>query len=238
MTTRSSTASPARTPRSGGWGSPSPRRTRTRSPRSRSQGRQRRMRHAHARDHRRRLLPPVQALFIYVNKAKAAENAAVSAYVTTTFAEGTIPRSSRPSYVNLTPEALAESRSAWEAAKTRSSSASATTSRGSGPLVYPEGPTRPSPPKRSSPPWRRQVRPSRPDIAAGQRSSAASRDDRPRPGPRRVAGHDPDQLVHHRDGPRRGDQLPVADRPRPAGSAPDGSRDAASSTSPPSCSVR
>jgi phosphate transport system substrate-binding protein len=62
--------------------------------------------------------PLSRALYIYVNKAKAAENAAVSAYVDYYLAEGTIASVlATVPYVNLTPEALAESRSAWEAAK-------------------------------------------------------------------------------------------------------------------------
>ena len=62
--------------------------------------------------------PLSRPLFIYVNKAKAAENAAVAAYVDYYLAEGTIASVLEIwPYVNLTPEALAESRSAWEAAK-------------------------------------------------------------------------------------------------------------------------
>ncbi len=62
--------------------------------------------------------PLSRALYIYVNKAKAAENAAVSAYVDYYLADGTIASVLETvPYVNLTPEALAESRSAWEAAK-------------------------------------------------------------------------------------------------------------------------
>ncbi len=62
--------------------------------------------------------PLSRALYIYVNKAKAAENAAVAAYVDYYLAEGTIASVLETvPYVNLTPEALAESRSAWEAAR-------------------------------------------------------------------------------------------------------------------------
>ena len=62
--------------------------------------------------------PLSRPLFIYVNKAKAAENAAVSAYVDFYLADGTIAKVLETvPYVNLTPEALAESRSAWEAAE-------------------------------------------------------------------------------------------------------------------------
>ena len=53
-----------------------------------------------------------------MNKAKAAENAAVAAYVDYYLAEGTIASVLETvPYVNLTAEALAESRSAWEAAR-------------------------------------------------------------------------------------------------------------------------
>ena len=62
--------------------------------------------------------PLSRPLFIYVNKARAAENAAVSAYVDYYLAEGTIASVLETwPYVNLTPETLAESRAAWEAAK-------------------------------------------------------------------------------------------------------------------------
>ena len=51
-----------------------------------------------------------------MNKAKAAENPAVSAYVDFYLADGTIAKVLETvPYVNLTPEALAESRSTWEA---------------------------------------------------------------------------------------------------------------------------
>ena len=62
--------------------------------------------------------PLSRPLFIYVNKAKAAENPAVGAYVDYYLAEGTISTVLETvPYVNLTPEALAETRTAWEAAK-------------------------------------------------------------------------------------------------------------------------
>jgi phosphate transport system substrate-binding protein len=62
--------------------------------------------------------PLSRPLFIYVNKAKAAENAAVGAYVDYYLAEGTIASVLETwPYVNLTPESLAETRSAWDAAK-------------------------------------------------------------------------------------------------------------------------
>ena len=62
--------------------------------------------------------PLSRSLYMYVNKAKAAENAAVAAYVDYYLAEGTIASVLETvPYVNLTPETLAESRSAWEAAK-------------------------------------------------------------------------------------------------------------------------
>ena len=60
--------------------------------------------------------PIARDLFIYVNKAKAEENAAVAAYVDFYVADGTIAKVLETvPYVNLTPEALAESRAAWEA---------------------------------------------------------------------------------------------------------------------------
>jgi phosphate transport system substrate-binding protein len=60
--------------------------------------------------------PLARDLFIYVNKAKAAENAAVAAYVDFYLAEGTIAAANETvGYVDLAPEVLAESRSAWEA---------------------------------------------------------------------------------------------------------------------------
>ena len=62
--------------------------------------------------------PLSRGLYIYVNKAKAAENAALAAYVDFYLAEGTISKVLEVvPYVNLAPEALAESRSAWDAAK-------------------------------------------------------------------------------------------------------------------------
>jgi phosphate transport system substrate-binding protein len=62
--------------------------------------------------------PLSRPLFIYVNKAKAAENPAVAAYVDYYLADGTIASVLETvPYVNLTDEALAETRSAWEAAK-------------------------------------------------------------------------------------------------------------------------
>ena len=60
--------------------------------------------------------PISRPLFIYVNKAKAAENAAVSAYVDFYLAEGTIAKVLETvPYVNLPAEELAASRAAWEA---------------------------------------------------------------------------------------------------------------------------
>jgi phosphate transport system substrate-binding protein len=62
--------------------------------------------------------PLARPLFIYVNTAKAAENAAIGAYVDYYLAEGTIASVlENVPYVNLTAEALAETRSAWEATK-------------------------------------------------------------------------------------------------------------------------
>jgi phosphate transport system substrate-binding protein len=62
--------------------------------------------------------PLSRPLFIYVNKAKAAENAAVAAYVDFYLADGTITSVLETvPYVNLAPEALAETQAAWAAAK-------------------------------------------------------------------------------------------------------------------------
>lgn len=62
--------------------------------------------------------PLSRALYIYVNTARAAENPAVAAYVDYYLAEGTIASVLETvPYVNLTDEALAETRAAWEAAK-------------------------------------------------------------------------------------------------------------------------
>ncbi|MEO5884586.1 MAG: substrate-binding domain-containing protein [Candidatus Limnocylindrales bacterium] len=62
--------------------------------------------------------PIARSLYIYVNKAKAAANPAVVAYVDSYLAEGTISTvlESVP-YVNLPTETLAATRSAWDAAK-------------------------------------------------------------------------------------------------------------------------
>jgi len=60
--------------------------------------------------------PVSRPLFIYVNKAKAAENAAVSAYVDFYLAEGTITTVLEAvPYVNLPADELAATRAAWEA---------------------------------------------------------------------------------------------------------------------------
>jgi len=62
--------------------------------------------------------PLSRPLFIYVNKAKAVANPAVAAYVDYYLAEGTISKVLETvPYVNLTADVLAESRSAWEAAR-------------------------------------------------------------------------------------------------------------------------
>lgn len=62
--------------------------------------------------------PLARNLYIYVNKAKAAENPAVTAYVDYYLAEGTIARVLETvPYVNLMADALAETRAAWEAAR-------------------------------------------------------------------------------------------------------------------------
>ena len=60
--------------------------------------------------------PISRPLFIYVNKAKAAENTAVSAYVDFYLAEGTIAKVLETvPYVNLPADELAATRAAWEA---------------------------------------------------------------------------------------------------------------------------
>jgi len=59
--------------------------------------------------------PIARDLFIYVNKAKAEENPAVAAYIDFYLAQGTIAQVLEVvPYVNLTDEALAETRAAWE----------------------------------------------------------------------------------------------------------------------------
>jgi phosphate transport system substrate-binding protein len=60
--------------------------------------------------------PIARDLFIYVNKAKAAENPALVSYVDFYLAEGTISKVLETvPYVNLAPEALAASNAAWAA---------------------------------------------------------------------------------------------------------------------------
>jgi phosphate transport system substrate-binding protein len=62
--------------------------------------------------------PLSRTLYIYVNKAKAADNAAVAAYVDYYLAEGTISTVlEEVPYVNLPADKLAESRSTWDASK-------------------------------------------------------------------------------------------------------------------------
>ena len=62
--------------------------------------------------------PLSRSLYIYVNKAKAAANPAVVAYVDYYLADGTISTVLETvPYVNLPADALAETRSAWDAAK-------------------------------------------------------------------------------------------------------------------------
>ena len=62
--------------------------------------------------------PLSRGLYIYVNKAKAASNAALAAYVDYYLAEGTISTVLETvPFVNLAADALAETRSAWEAAR-------------------------------------------------------------------------------------------------------------------------
>ena len=61
--------------------------------------------------------PISRNLFIYVNNAKAADNAAVTAYVDYYVAEGTIAKALETvPYVNLAPDVLAETQAAWTAA--------------------------------------------------------------------------------------------------------------------------
>ena len=149
--------------------------------------------------------PLSRDLFIYVNKAKAAENPAVIAYVDYYLADGhdrskvleTVP------YVDLTADALAESTppgtrpSSWPLLLlSERAGATGRPARS----CHPRGPTRPLHRSRD-PRWPRQVQPSRPGCRCRAARAAASRNDRPRPVPRRVAGHDPDQPVHHRGRP-------------------------------------
>ena len=62
--------------------------------------------------------PLARSLYIYVNKAKAAENPALAAFVDYYLAEGTISTALETvPYVNLAPETLAETQAAWTAAK-------------------------------------------------------------------------------------------------------------------------
>jgi ABC-type phosphate transport system substrate-binding protein len=62
--------------------------------------------------------PISRDLYIYVNNAKAADNPAVTAYVDYYLAEGTISTVLETvPYVNLAPDALAETQAAWTAAR-------------------------------------------------------------------------------------------------------------------------
>jgi phosphate transport system substrate-binding protein len=62
--------------------------------------------------------PLSRDLYIYVNNAKAAENPAVVGYIDYYLADGTISSVLETvPYVNLTPEALAETRAVWDAAR-------------------------------------------------------------------------------------------------------------------------
>ena len=59
--------------------------------------------------------PLSRALYIYVNKAKAASNPAVAAYVDFYLKEGTVSAVNEDvGYIDLAPDVLAQSRSAWE----------------------------------------------------------------------------------------------------------------------------
>jgi phosphate transport system substrate-binding protein len=60
--------------------------------------------------------PLSRSLYIYVNKAKAADNPAVAAFVDFYLADGTIATANTTvGYVDLAPDVLAQSKSAWEA---------------------------------------------------------------------------------------------------------------------------
>ena len=60
--------------------------------------------------------PIARDLYVYVNKAKATENPALAAFIDFYLAEGTIASVlEEVSYVNLAPEALAETQAAWKA---------------------------------------------------------------------------------------------------------------------------
>jgi ABC-type phosphate transport system substrate-binding protein len=62
--------------------------------------------------------PLSRSLYIYVNKAKAAANPAVVAYVDYYLADGTISSVLKTvPYVNLPADALAQTRSTWEATR-------------------------------------------------------------------------------------------------------------------------
>jgi phosphate transport system substrate-binding protein len=62
--------------------------------------------------------PLSRNLYIYINKAKAAANPAVVGYVDYYLADGTVSSVLETvPYVNLTPEALTETRAAWDAAR-------------------------------------------------------------------------------------------------------------------------
>ena len=59
--------------------------------------------------------PLSRALYIYVNKAKATDSAALGTFVDYYLADGTIAAAnSTVGYVDLAPDVLAKSRSAWE----------------------------------------------------------------------------------------------------------------------------
>ena len=104
------------TARSAGWASPSPRRTRTRSARSRSP----RTPTAPASRPTAETIadgsyPLSRALYIYVNKAKAAANPAVAAYVDYYLADGTISTVLETvPYINLPADELAATRPTWD----------------------------------------------------------------------------------------------------------------------------
>ena len=115
-TTSSSRASPAAPARSAGWASASPRRTRTRSrswasPRSPT-GRASCRTPTTIADG---TYPISRTLYLYVNKAKAASNPAVSAYVDYYLADGTISTALQTvPYINLPADKLAASVTTWQ----------------------------------------------------------------------------------------------------------------------------
>ena len=115
-TTRSSRTSRHRRARSAGSASPSPRRTRTRSRSSVSRRKPAATASARRPRPSRMAATRLAVFYIYVNKAKAAANPAIVGYVDFYLADGTISTVLETvPYVNLPADALAATRSAWEA---------------------------------------------------------------------------------------------------------------------------